>query len=155
MKPPPTVRIRNRLTQAWRERAVTLKAVSFAAVGLLNTFLDLGIFLIGYNLLQLPLVVANVLAWLVAVTFSYAANSYTTFAVESGRKLRWRSYGAFVASGLAGVTANTATLVVASQWMPVLSAKLLAIAVSFLVNFSLSHFVVFRPSRGEVETRIK
>ena len=33
----------------------------------------------------------------------------------------------------------------------VLAAKLLAIAVSFAVNFSLSHFVVFRARTGEVE----
>jgi putative flippase GtrA len=58
--------------------------------------------------------------------------------------LRWRAYGAFVLSGVVGVIANTTTLVVASYWMPVLAAKLLAIAASFLVNFSLSHFVVFR-----------
>ena len=62
----------------------------------------------------------------------------------SGRQLRWRAYGAFVASGIAGVIANTATLVIASNWLSVPAAKILAIAASFVVNFSLSHFVVFR-----------
>ena len=75
---------------------------------------------------------------------SYVMNSYVTFAAESGRQLRWRSYGVFVASGVAGVIANTATLVVASMWLSVPAAKLLAIAASFAVNFSLSHFVVFK-----------
>jgi putative flippase GtrA len=56
-----------------------------------------------------------------------------------------------VASGVAGVIANTATLVVASYWMPVLAAKLLAIAASFAVNFSLSHFVVFRAREPRAE----
>ena len=36
------------------------------------------------------------------------------------------------------------TVFVASYFMPVLVGKVLAIGVSFLVNFSLSHFVVFR-----------
>jgi putative flippase GtrA len=36
-------------------------------------------------------------------------------------------------------------LVLAAQAMPVWAAKGLAILASFLVNFSLSHFVVFRP----------
>jgi putative flippase GtrA len=72
-------------------------------------------------------------------------NSFITFAAESGRKLRWRAYGAFVASGVVGVIANTATLVIAAQFLPVWAAKGLAILVSFAVNFSLSHFVVFRP----------
>jgi putative flippase GtrA len=78
------------------------------------------------------------------VSGSYVMNCFVTFAAESGRVLRWRAYGAFVLSGVVGVIANTTTLVVASYWMPVLAAKIVAIAASFLVNFSLSHFVVFR-----------
>ena len=88
---------------------------------------------------------ANVIAWFVAVSFSYVMNSSITFATESGGKLRWKDYAAFAASGIAGVIANTTALVAASYFMPVLAAKLLAILASFVVNFSLTHFVVFRP----------
>jgi len=136
--------LRSRLTEAWQRRAVTLKAASFAVIGIVNTLIDLSVFLAAYNLFHVPLIPANVLAWMVAVSGSYVMNCFVTFAAESGRVLRWRAYAAFVLSGVAGVIANTTTLVVASYWMPVLAAKLLAIAASFLVNFSLSHFVVFR-----------
>jgi putative flippase GtrA len=149
--PPPLERILHRLAQAWQDRAVSLKAASFAVVGVVNTLVDLGIFLIAYNVFGLALIPANVLAWLIAVSGSYVMNSFITFAAESGRQLRWRDYGAFVASGVAGVIANTTTLVVASYWMPVLAAKLLAIAASFVVNFSLSHFVVFRTRERQAE----
>ena len=141
-----------RLEQSWRERAVTLKALSFAVVGVVNTLVDYGVFLAGYYLIGLPLIPANVLAWLVAVTGSYVMNSYVTFAAESGRQLRWRAYGAFVASGIAGVIANTATLVVASWWLPVPVAKVIAILASFVINFSLSHFVVFRTRERPAES---
>jgi putative flippase GtrA len=130
-----------------KKRVVVMKAINFALVGVVNTGIDLAVFLLAYNVLALALVPANVLAWIVAVSASYVMNSFITFAAESGRKLRWRDYGAFVTSGIAGVVANTTTLVVASYWIPVLGAKLLAIGVSFLVNFSLSHFVVFRKKR--------
>lgn len=153
--PPFLDRLHGRLAQAWQDRAVSLKALSFALVGVVNTLIDLGIFLIAYNWIGLPLVPANVLAWLVAVTGSYAMNSVITFAAESGGKLRWRSYVTFVASGVAGVIANTTVLVVASFWMPVLAAKLLAIFASFVVNFSLSHFVVFRARAPQPGTRIE
>jgi putative flippase GtrA len=153
--PPLLDRLFRRLVQAWRTRGVTLKAASFAMVGVVNTFVDLGIFLAAYNLLKLPLIPANVLAWLVAVSGSYVMNSFITFAAESGRQLRWRAYGAFVVSGVAGVITNTAILVVASYWLPVLAAKLLAIAVSFVVNFSLSHFVVFRTRERRVEPSVE
>ena len=140
----PLRRLFDRMLTAWHERAIVLKAVSFGVIGVVNTAIDLGVFLTAYGVFNVPLVPANVLAWLVAVSCSYVMNSFITFARESQRKLRWRDYGAFVASGIAGVIANTTTLVVLSYWMPVLAAKLIAIGVSFLVNFSLSHFVVFR-----------
>jgi putative flippase GtrA len=149
--PAPLDYLQRRLTQAWEERAVTLKAASFALVGVVNTVVDYGVFLAGYYLLDLPLVPANVLAWLVAVSGSYVMNCYITFAAESGRQLRWRAYAAFVASGVAGVITNTAVLVLASLWLPVPAAKLLAIGASFVVNFSLSHFVVFRSRAGQAE----
>jgi putative flippase GtrA len=149
--PAPLDHVQSRLAQAWADRAISLKAASFAVVGVVNTLVDLGIFLVAYNAFGLPLIPANVLAWLVAVSGSYVMNSFITFAAETGRQLRWRDYGAFVASGVAGVIANTTTLVVASYWMPVLGAKLLAIAASFAVNFSLSHFVVFRTRERQAE----
>ena len=150
--PAPFDRLQARLAQAWQERAISLKAASFAMVGVVNTLIDLGIFLLAYNIFAVPLVPANVLAWLIAVSGSYVMNSFITFAAESGRQLRLRDYGTFVASGVAGVVTNTTVLVVASYWMPVLAAKLLAIAASFLVNFSLSHFVVFRSRENKAGT---
>lgn len=120
-------------------------------VGVVNTLVDYSVFLGAYYLIKLPLIPANVLAWLIAVSGSYVMNCYITFAAESGRQLRWRAYGTFVASGILGVITNTTVLVVASLWLPVPVAKLLAIAASFGVNFSLSHFVVFRTRERQAE----
>jgi putative flippase GtrA len=145
---------------------MVLKAVSFALVGVINTGVDFGVFLVVRALLMWPplavpfasavdlchcgsiadatLVAANVCAWLVAVSGSYVMNSFTTFATESGRQLRMSAYGAFLGSGIIGLLANTATLLVAARYLPVPVAKGCAILVSFVVNFTLSHFVVFR-----------
>ncbi len=147
MIPAPLQSILDRLTVAWHERALALKAISFAMVGVVNTAIDFSVFWTTANFLGWPLVPANVLAWLVAVSFSYAMNSFFTFGPESGRVLRWRDYATFAASGVAGMVASTATLFALSYVLPVLVAKLLSIAVSFAVNFSLSHFVVFRVRR--------
>lgn len=123
------------------------KAGSFAAIGVVNTLLDFAIFVLCYQVAGLPIIPANVIAWTIAVSGSYVMNSQVTFAAESGRRLNARAYGTFILSGLAGLVANTTVLVLASYVVPVLVAKVLAIGVSFLVNFSLSHFVVFR-ARG-------
>lgn len=120
------------------------KAASFALIGVVNTIVDASVFFAAIALLTTSLVAANVLSWTVAASGSYVMNSFITFAAESQRQLRLRAYGAFLASGLVGLVANTAALLIAAQFLPVWAAKAIAIAVSFLVNFSLSHFVVFR-----------
>ena len=134
----------------WRNRAVSLKAVVYALVGVVNTTIDYGVFLAAHAVLGLPLIAANALSWMVAVSGSYMLNSTITFAAESGRKLHWSAYFTFVASGIAGWVANTAALLVAVEvlLLPVWVAKLLAVMASFTVNFSLSHFVVFRVRRS-------
>src|SRR5262245_55508613 len=160
----------DRLLQAWHERAFLLKAVSFGMVGVVNAAVDYGVFFLARAALHTSasienaaaaiatacnclsaenwlLIPANLISWLVAVSGSYVMNSMTTFAKESGRKLRWRAYGTFVASGVAGVIANTTAVLVAVQFVEVWAAKLIAILVGFVVNFSLSHFVVFRPKK--------
>src|ERR1700751_5035808 len=133
-----------RLVQAWGERAILLKAVSFGLVGLVNLTIDFAVFSLGYFYFGLPIIVANVVAWTAGVTNSYVLNSLITFAAESGGRLRVKDYLAFCLSQAGGLVANTATVFVASYFMPVLVGKGLAVGTGFLVNFSLSHFVVFR-----------
>ena len=164
---------RAKLAAGWRDRALSLKAVAFGLVGVVNTVVDYGVFLFARaefdqspvalatfarlssacgcgDAAVISLIAANTLSWLVAVTGSYIMNSSITFAAESRRELRWRAYFAFVASGVAGWLANTAALLVAAEvlLLPVWLAKALAILASFIVNFSLSHFVVFRVRPG-------
>jgi putative flippase GtrA len=137
-------RLVERVAAAWHERAILLKAISFGLVGLVNLAIDFGVFSLGYFYFGLPIIAANVIAWIVAVTNSYVLNSLFTFAAESGGRLRVKDYLAFCASQAGGLIANTGTVVVASYFMPVLIGKVFAIGAGFLVNFSLSHFVVFR-----------
>ncbi len=142
-----------RLQRGWNERAIALKAASFAAVGLLNTMIDFAVFWTAVHQFDLPIVPANVVSWLVAVSNSYVLNSFVTFARESNRQLRWRSYFTFLGAGVAGLVVNTTVLVIAVELMPrvigdpsvqLAASKGCAILAAFLVNFSLSHFIVFR-----------
>ena len=142
--PAPIANLAERLTPGWRERAVSLKALSFALVGLVNTAVDATIFFLLLAYATPSLVAANVTAWFIANTGSYVMNSFTTFSAETGGKLSLKHYAGFVGSGLVAVTASTITVVLAAKLMPVWAAKAIAILVSFVVNFSITHFVVFR-----------
>lgn len=135
------------------DRGFREKAIKFAMIGVVNTGVDYGVFAFAYVYLGFHPVAANAVSWIVANTGSYVLNSFITFAAESGRVLRLRDYLSFVASGIAGFIANTLTVVLGSYLMPVLVAKFFAIGVSFLVNFSLTHFVVF-PTRGADKPRV-
>jgi putative flippase GtrA len=145
----PLRNIAARLGVAWTERAVVLKAVSFALVGLVNSAIDFGVFSFAYYYLALPIIVANTLAWIVAVSGSYVMNSTITFAAESGRRLALHRYAGFALSQVAGFLANTGTVwcLVELARIPAWAAKVVAIGVSFVVNFALSHFVVFRAKK--------
>ncbi|MGD9768379.1 MAG: GtrA family protein [Pseudolabrys sp.] len=160
----------DRLVAAWTEQAIVLKAVSFALVGVINATVNYIVFWVMLRVVAASpaldafladaarkvdltaedagAIFANVIAWVVAVTGSYVMNSFYTFAAESGRKLTWRAYFAFAASGVLGLIADTTTLLIASRFLPIMLAKLVAIGAGFVVNFSMSHFVVFRPGKA-------
>ncbi len=129
---------------AWAQSPTATKMISFGVIGIANAAIDFGVFSIAYQVLNIPIVLANVMAWMVAVSCSYVMNTMITFRAESGRVLRWKDYLVFAASGFLGMIANTATLLVLSKVMPVYAAKICAIFTAFVVNFAMSHFVVFR-----------
>ena len=113
--PAPLASLSERLFAAWRGGAVSLKAMSFALVGLINTAVDAAIFFLLLAYVTPSLVVANVTAWFIANTGSYVMNSFTTFSAETGGKLSLKHYAGFVGSGLVAVTASTITVVLAAQ----------------------------------------
>src|ERR1700680_139995 len=119
---------------------MVLKAISFALIGVVNTAVDAVVFFLAYRLLLSSslaagagwvislchcgtpetaiLFAANTFSWFIAVSGSYVMNSFTTFAAESGRKLRIGSYGMFLASGMVGYVGNPTTLVVVGDTLP-------------------------------------
>jgi putative flippase GtrA len=161
--------VRTKLLAVRRARTLGVKAISFGLIGVVNTIVDYCVFLLARAVLShvamavtvfgmlaglcncgggdsILLVAANLMSWTVSVSSSYVLNSSFTFAAESQRKLRWRAYFAFVIAGIVGLIANTTALVVAAEvfLLPVWAAKGCAVLASFVVNFSISNFIVFR-----------
>mgnify|MGYP003701408337 CR=1 FL=1 len=127
---------------AWRNRA--FKALSFAAMGLINTAVDATVFFLLLHLATTSLIVANTLSWLVAVTGSYVIISLTTFSVETGSRLRMKDYASFMGSGVLAMIAATAVFIGGAKLGPVWASKGVSILVSFAVNFFILQSVVFR-----------
>ncbi|HVV78300.1 MAG TPA: GtrA family protein [Pseudolabrys sp.] len=137
-----------------RYRPLVVKAFSFGLIGAINAAVDFGVFALAYYYFGTSIIVAQIAAWLVAVTGSYVMNSMITFAAESGQQLNLKSYLSFALAQVGGFLANTATVYIVSYGLEglagvdtdraVLAGKLLAIGASFVVNFTLSHLLVFR-----------
>jgi putative flippase GtrA len=145
------------------ERALFVKVVSFAGVGVINTLVDFGLFSFARLYLGFSIIAANSIAWIIAVTGSYVMNSMITFAAESQRKLRLRAYVSYLGAQVAGFVGDTLTVYVVAYLVtalmgdtlgiePSLIGKVFGLGVSFVLNFSLSHLFVFRaPPRPKAE----
>lgn len=125
-------------------KALLSQMFRFGLVGLVNAGVDAAVFFLALATLTRSLVVANVLAWLVAVTSSYVLNSRFTFAARAGGQLRLKGYLMFTLTQSGGLAANTLVLLATAPHVPLVLAKLFAIAAGFVVNFSLARGVVFR-----------
>ena len=133
-----------KIADAWHQRTLLAKLLSFASIGVVNLAVDLSVFTVAFQIAHLPLVASNVVAWAIAVTGSYAMNSKITFGKETGGALNVVKYLRFAASGIFSVIVTTTVLVFLSHYTNVPAAKLASIVVGFGVNFSMSHFLVFR-----------
>lgn len=132
-----------RVLQYLRLHRIAIKAILFALIGAFNTVVDIGVFSFVYFYIGTQIFVANVAAWVVAVSSSYVLNSSITFAVESRGRLSVLTYFAFAMTQLAGFAVNTAGVIVAAYFIPVLYAKIIATVGSLIVNFWLSNSFVF------------
>jgi putative flippase GtrA len=137
-------RIKLRILSARQLRFLMVKIASFAMVGFVNLAVDLGIFALAYTVLHLPLVLSNLLAWLIVTSGSYVMNTMITFRAETNRIMRRRDYLRFALAGVIGVMVSTTVLVVLSRYVSVALAKLASVGIGFVVNFTMSNFVVFR-----------
>ncbi|MBV9532625.1 MAG: GtrA family protein [Bradyrhizobium sp.] len=132
------------LKDAWSRRTLLAKLFSYASIGVVNVAVDGSVFTVAFQLFGLPLIVSNIISWLVAVTGSYAMNSKITFGHETGGALSFERYLRFAASGVLGLIVATIVLVVLSRYTDVPIAKLASIVTVFGFNFCMSHFLIFR-----------
>jgi putative flippase GtrA len=116
----------------------------FGLVGFVNAGVDAAVFFTALATVTASLIVANAMAWVVAVSCSYVLNATFTFAAQARRGLRVTDYLTFALTQAGGFLAHTAVLVAAAPHVPLVVAKLFGIGVGFLVNFSLARTVVFR-----------
>ncbi len=116
------------------KKTLAAKSGRFVMVGLANTAIDLAVFslLVATGIAALA---ANVAAWLVAVSFSYLANSRWSFdrdtrLSDARSALRFISLGALISLGI-----SSGFLVLLGGFIGVLPAKIVGVVVAAVLNF--------------------
>ncbi|MER8442189.1 GtrA family protein [Mesorhizobium sp. M1066] len=115
-------------------RSTGNKIVRFAIVGLANTAIDLASFFLLLKL-GVPPVPANIAAWFVAVTFSFAANGLWSFERNRAIRLhdaflRFATLGALISLGVSSLS-----IALFAGIIGVWPAKIGGVVVAAVLNF--------------------
>lgn len=115
--------------------------IRFCTVGGINTGIDIAVFSALFYLLGQPLLLANSLGFAAAVVNSYLLNKIWTFEDSAAHSPRRMAVFGLIALGGLGIS-NLVVYLLAG-FIPVLLAKLAAIAAVLVWNFCLTRKFVF------------
>ena len=123
--------------------------IKYGICGALSTILDIGIFWFLANILNLYYLIANAIAWIVALIFSFLTNKYYVFESRSFKKKVWIKEATefFGARGMAcGIDMGGMYLLVSIIEINQNHAKLIVTLIVIIINYILSKFWIFKKS---------
>ncbi len=116
----------------------------YSVAGIINTLVDLVTFFVMCDVLNFAEITSNVVAYLCCATSSYLINSRYVYK-ENGYTLK--RYFQFVTGNFTVLIISTVVIVFVSDFVTLkLLAKLVAMPVTILLNFTIQRFLIFRIS---------
>ena len=127
-----------------KERPVVRQFVKFSLVGLSNTIIDFGTYLLFTRIVGWHFVFANVMAFLLAASWSFVWNRRWTFRSSDPRVQH--QYVKFLVVSAVGLVLTTAILYVLVEYagMADILAKVIAVSAVLIWNFFINRFWTFR-----------
>lgn len=128
------------------------QVILYLVFGVLTTLVNLIVFWLCRNLLSVELLVSNVIAWILAVTFAFVTNKLLVFESKEkeAKTLLWELLSFF---GGRLFTLGAETLIL---WLGVdqlhaheMLVKVIANVVVIVLNFFISKLLVFRRKRTQ------
>lgn len=116
----------------------------FAVVGLINMAVDLAVFSLAYYVWGTHVLAAHALGFTVAVGNSYVLNKLWTFGERGWSRDAVGGAVRFFAVAVGGLLIGSGVILALDPFMPALAAKIGAIGVTFVWNYTLSRRFVFR-----------
>jgi putative flippase GtrA len=117
--------------------------------GVLTTVVNYVAYLLLTRAVALPLIAANVLAWVLAVAFAYATNRRWVFESKTKGSAALKEAAAFVAARIFSGVVDTACMVLLVEWLHLydMLAKILVNVLVIAINYILSKVIIFRKKR--------
>lgn len=125
---------------------MNLEFIRFGLVGVINTVIDFVFFVLLYRVADLDPLLANGIAFLVAVTNSYLLNHRWTFR-RPGSALSFAAYARFVVVNTGGLLIGTLAILLLGELMLLEFAKLIAAGLTLLWNYTSSKLFVFNAGK--------
>lgn len=119
------------------------QVLRFAVIGYANTTVDYAVFNALFYLAGWPLLLANFLAFVPAATVSFVLNRNWTFAHAKNASGHAGQVLRHLITASAGLAWASLAIWLAALVLPVYLAKLVAIAVTFAWNFTVSRLWVW------------
>lgn len=110
----------------------------YTSIGVLNTLVHWVVFVVIFYLVAKNQLIANAVAFCVAVTFSFIANAHFTFNAKPTTR-RYLLYVVFMGS-LSALTGYLADKLAVSPIITLISFSLISLGCGFIY----SHFIVFK-----------
>lgn len=144
-----------KLKQLWKRHKELILYVFFGGC---TTLINIISYFACRELMHLPVVPADVLAWLVSVIFAYVTNKLFVFESKSWRLILVLKEGAaFLAARVFSLGVDVAmlyvTVTVLGWWE--LPMKVLANVVVIVINYIFSKWIIFRKDAAKQQKRMR
>lgn len=144
-----------KLKQLWEKHKELILYVFFGGC---TTLINIISYFACRELMHLPVVPADVLAWLVSVIFAYVTNKLFVFESKSWRLMLVLKEGAaFLAARVFSLGVDVAmlyvTVTVLGWWE--LPMKVLANVVVIVINYIFSKWIIFRKDAAKQQKRMR
>ena len=125
------------------------KIAKYLFWGVCTTAVNVGVFWIARNFLHLPVMVSNILAWVLSVTFAYVANRSFVFEHKAPLK-RYKAVfteivlftGSRLFSG--GLDMLLVYMLISASGYPEMTMKVVINVIVVVINYISARYLVFR-----------
>ena len=134
------------------KKVLNRETISYVICGVLTTIVSMGVYWLGYDFLNMDVLIANILSWIISVSFAYVVNKIFVFQSKT------RQFNEVLKEVIAFFGGRVGTLLVETLILFIfvtligLHEMLVKLAAQFIVlvlNYVISKLFIFKDKKKE------